>query len=149
MTKEKAQELIQVMKELLKSGTFQLPAIGSTGKIDLKSQLSSRDHFVVYINRKMTINPKKYTLLLRYPEENLLRIDINGPDHISPDGTIVPCPHIHMRTKDTGRWDAYAYDIPAIFGDTEDCATTVKDFLQYCNTQNVCELVILDQKEIL
>lgn len=144
MIKEKAQELIHVMKELLKTGTYQLPTIGSTGKIDLKSQLSPKDRFDVYINRKATIDPKKYTLLLRYPEENLLRIDVNGPDHTNPDGTTVPCPHIHMRMKDTGRWD-----VSAIFGNTEDCATTVKDFLQYCNTQNVSELTILDQKEIL
>ncbi len=51
--------------------------------------------------------------------------------------------------KDTGKWDAYAYDIPAVFGNTEDCASTVKDFLQYCNTQNINELTILEQKEII
>ena len=66
----------------------------------------------------------------------------------NPDGTIVPCPHIHMRVKDEGRWDAYAYDIPAIFGNSEDCATTLRDFLQYCNTKNVSELIVLDQKEM-
>ncbi len=148
MTKEKAQELINVMKELLKTGTYMLPAVGTTGMIGLKSLSSPRDRFDVFINRKARIVPDKYTLLLRYPEENLLRIDVNGPAHTNPDGMIVPCPHIHMRVKDTGRWDAYAYDIPAVFGSSEDCASTLRDFLQYCNTKNVSELIVLDQKEI-
>lgn len=149
MNKEKAQELIHVMKELLKTGIFNLPATGTTGKIGLKSLSSPKDRFEVKINRKSTIVPGKYSLLLGYPEENLLRIDVNGPDHTNPDGTKVACPHIHMRIKDTGKWDAYAYDIPAVFGNTEDCASTVKDFLQYCNTQNINELTILEQKEII
>ncbi len=148
MTKEKAQELINVMKELLKTGTYMLPVVGTTGKIDLKSLSSPRDRFDVFINRKARIVSNKYTLLLRYPEENLLRIDVNGPAHVNPDGSIIPCPHIHMRIKDEGRWDAYAYDIPAVFGNSEDCASTLRDFLQYCNTNNVNELIVLDQKEI-
>ena len=148
MTKEKAQELINVMKELLKTGIYTLPAIGTTGKVELKSTSSPRDRFDVIINRRARIVTGKYTLLLKYPEENLLRIDVNGPNHTNPDGTIVPCPHIHMRVKDEGRWDAYAYDIPAIFGNSEDCATTLRDFLQYCNTKNVSELIVLDQKEM-
>ena len=148
MTKEKAQELINVMKEILKTGTFILPTAGTTAKIDLKSLTSPRDRFDVVINRKARIVANKYTLLLRYPEEDLLRIDVNGPKHTNPDGTIIPCPHIHMRVKNQGTWDAYAYDIPAVFGNSEDCATTLRDFLQYCNTRNVSELIILDQKEM-
>ena len=83
MNKEKAQELIHVMKELLKTGIFNLPVTGTTGKIGLKSLSSPKERFDVYINRKGTIVPGKYTLLLRYPEENLLRIDVNGPDHVN------------------------------------------------------------------
>ena len=146
MTKEKAQELIQIMKRLLKTGVYELPKVGTMDKLPLQSQQSSKVKFDVYINRKGRIDPKKYTLLLHFSEEDLLRIDVHGTDHHNPDGTVVPCPHIHMRMKDTGRWDSYAYDIPAVFGDTEDCALTVRDFLHYCNTNNINEITICEQK---
>ncbi len=146
MTKEKAQELIQVMKQLLRTGVYKLPKIGTMDKLPLQSMQSSRDRFAVYINRKGQIDPQKYTLLLHFSEENLLRIDVHGTDHHNPDGTVVPCPHIHMRIKDEGRWDNYAYDLPAIFGNAEDCAVTLRDFLQYCNTNNISEITICEQK---
>ena len=149
MTKEKAQELIQVMKLLLKKGIYELPKQGTVDKLPLQSLQSSRDRFDVIINRKARIDPKKYTLLLHFSEEDLLRIDVSGTDHHNPDGSIVPCPHIHMRTKDEGRWDRYAYDLPAIFGDADDCATTVRDFLQYCNTSNISDITICEQKGLL
>ena len=149
MTKEKAQELIQVMKRIIKVNEYSLPSIGETNSIPLQSESSTRDKFKVYVNRKSRIVEGKYTLLLHYPEEDLLRIDVNGRDHMNPDGTIVPCPHIHMRSKDTGPWDRWAFDLPAVFGDTEDCLTTLKDFLQYCHVNNISQLIICEQKEFL
>ncbi len=148
MTKDKAQELIQVLKLLLKTGVYEIPKIGTTDRLPLRSLQSARDRFDVYINRKGKIDPKKYTLLLHFCEEDLLRIDVHGTNHHNPDGTIVPCPHIHMRTRDTGHWDSYAYDLPAVFGDAEDCATTLRDFLQYCNVNNINEITIYEQKEL-
>ena len=147
MDKEKSQELIQVLKRILKAGDFYLPPLGTMDSISLQSESSAKDKFKVYINRKNKIVNNKYTLILQYPEENLIRIDVNGPDHINPDRSIVPCPHIHLRIKDTGRWDAWAFDLPAIFGDANDCVTTLKDFLQYCHVNNINQLIICEQKE--
>lgn len=148
MTKESAQELIQIMKEIIETGVYKLPAIGTQNKIPLQSVLSKRDKFDVIVNRIARIKPSKYTLVLHYPEEGLLRIDVDGPDHINPDGTRIPCPHLHMRIKDTGQWDNWAMDLPAVFGNTEDCAITVRDFLQYCQVNNIQELTICEQGEI-
>ena len=148
MTKEKAQELIHVMKRILTTGTYYLPAAGNMNSIPLQSIQSSKDRFKVYINRKSTIVPNKYTLQLFYPEEGLLRIDVNGRPHENPDGTKVSCPHIHFRIKDKGQWDQWAFELPAVFGNSEDCATTLKDFLQYCYTNNINEIIICEQKEI-
>ena len=100
------------------------------------------------VNRVARIDPSKYTLQLNYPEEGLLRIDVKGPAHVNPDGSKVACPHIHLRMKDTGKWDAWATDLPAVFGNTEDCITTLKDFLQYCQVNNILELTICEQGEI-
>lgn len=146
MTREKAQELIQILKQLLKTGIYELPKSGDMDKLVLKSLQSSNDQFSVYINRKGAVDPKKYTLLLHFTEEDLLRIDVHGTAHHNPDGSIVPCPHIHMRIKDEGRWDKYAFDLPAIFGNAEDCAETLRDFLQYCNTNNISEIRICEQR---
>ena len=148
MTREQSQELIQVIKKLLITGTYYIPAIGQMNSIPLQSLNSSKDRFTVFVNRKSTIVRGKYSILLHYPQEDLLRIDVNGPIHIHPDGTKVSCPHIHIRTKDTGKWDVWAYDIPAVFGNTDDCVNTVRDFLQYCHTHNIDELVICGQKEL-
>lgn len=52
-----------------------------------------------------------------------------------------------MRMKDSGRWDQWAFELPAIFGNSEDCITTLKDFLQYCHANNISEIVICEQKE--
>jgi len=148
VTKESAQELIHVMKEIVEKGIYNLPKQGSQNKILLQSVLSKRDKFDVVVNRVARINPSKYTLLLNYPEEGLLRVDVNGPNHVNPDGAKVPCPHVHMRMKDTGKWDDWAFDLPAVFGNTEDCAATVRDFLQYCQVNNIDELTICEQGEI-
>ena len=148
MTKEAAQELIQTLKELLKTGVYYLPRVGKSDHLFLRSVQSPKDRFTVYINRSSRIVENKYSLLLHYPEEGLLRIDINGREHKNPDGSLVSCPHIHMRIKDTGAWDAYAFDLPAVFGDTEDCAATLRDYLQYCHTNNIKKLTICEQKEI-
>ena len=148
MTSEQAQELIQVMKKLMLTGTYYFPATGQMNTIPLQSLQSPKDRFTVYVNRKSTIVPGKYTINLHYPQEGLLRIDVKGAVHVNPDLTKVPCPHIHVRTKDTGKWDAWAYDIPAVFGNTDDHISTVKDFLQYCHTYNIDELMFCEQKEL-
>lgn len=148
MTIEKAQELINVMKQILATGIYYLPASGEMNKIPMQSLRSPKDKFIVYINRKSTIVPNKYSLQLHYPEENLLKIDVNGGVHVNPDGTKVAGTHIHMRTKDEGRWDKWAFELPAIFGNSDDCAATLTEFLQYCHANNISEITILEQREI-
>lgn len=149
MTKNDAQGLIQVMKEIIDKGDFLLPVVNKQNNIRLCSAVSKKDTFRVIINRSGIINPNKYTLLLMYKkDQGLIRIDVNGPKHTNPDGSIVPCPHIHMQTQDTGRWDAWAEDIPAVFGSTNDIVKTVYDFLMYCKANNISEIVICEQKEL-
>ena len=148
MTRDRAQELIQIMKLIIEKGSYYLPALGSQNEIKLRSASPQNDIFTVYINRSSKVNPNKFTLLLRYPEENLLRIDIAGPDHHNPDGEVIPCPHIHMRTKDTGRWDAYAYNLPSVFGDGLDQIELLRSFLLYCHVANITDITICEQREV-
>ena len=149
MTQEEAQGLIQVLKKLLQQGMIVLPPMGSVGKLDLCSVFSEKDRFTIIINRSGRVRKDKYTLLLRYgKDKGLLRIDVGGPDHTNPDGTIVPCPHIHIQQRDTGAWDSWAVEIPAVFGNVEDRIETFRAFLQYCNVHNIASIEICEQSEM-
>lgn len=100
MTQAEAQGLIQVLKKILQHGKLYLPCSGSKAQFELCSVFSDKDRFTVFVNRVSTIRKDKYTLLLRYgKDKGLLRIDIGGPDHTNPDGTIVPCPQSTFRRK--------------------------------------------------
>ena len=149
MTLAEAQELIQVLKKILQEGTLNFPSSGNTAKFDLCSVFSEKDLFAVLVNHSNKIRKDKYTLLLRYgKDKGLLRIDVGGPDHVNPDGTIIPCPHIHFQQKDVGKWDAWAEDIPAVFGNVEDMLETFKTFLQYCHVHNIASIEICEQTKM-
>ena len=149
MTCEDAQGLIQIMKRLLEKKDYIIPRQGSKSTIDLVSVFSEKDRFKVDFNRSGRIRPDKYTLLLRYgKDQGLLRIDIGGPDHANPDGSIVPCPHIHMQTHETGLWDAWAYSIPVVFGNVQDKIETLKQFLAYCNVNDINSITISEQTQL-
>lgn len=149
MNIEESQSLIHVLKLILDKGIVILPKQGESLKIELRSVFSNRDRFFVIMNRKAKINPGKYTLLLQYGKEHgLIRIDVGGAPHINPDGSVVPCPHIHLQQNDKGKWDRWATDLPALFGDCEDKLNTFIDFLKYCNANNIAQVKICSQEEM-
>ena len=149
MTQAEAQGLIQVLKKILQQGKLTLPQSGSKAQFELCSVFSDKDHFTIIANRCSKIKRDKYTLMLRYrKDKGLLRIDVGGPDHTNPDGTVVPCPHIHIQRKDSGAWDVWAMEIPAVFGNVEDRIETFKVFLQYCNVNNIASIEICEQTEM-
>ena len=149
MTQTEAQSLIQVLKKLLQHGSIILPQIGNQTTLELRSVFSDKDRFTVIFNRKGKIRNDKYTLLLRCgKDKGLIRIDVGGSVHTNPDGTIIPCPHIHLQQKNTGAWDAWATDIPAVFGDVTDRLETFRAFLQYCNVNDLASIEICEQSEM-
>ena len=149
MTHAEAQGLIQVLKRLLQSGIIALPQMGRSVKVDLCSVFSEKDRFTVILNRSSRIRKDKYTLLLLYgKDKGLLRIDVGGPAHTNPDGTVIPCPHIHVQQKDAGSWDAWAVEIPAVFGHVEDRIDTFRTFLQYCHVNHIASIEICEQSEM-
>lgn len=146
LTLAEAQDLIQVLKKILQSRKFFLPKSGQQVKLELTSVFSDKDRFTVVANRTGRIVKDKFTLLLLYgKDKGLLRIDAVGADHVNPDGTVVPCPHIHFQTKDSGKWDAWAAEIPAVFGNVEDRVETFRTFLQYCHVHNIASIEICEQ----
>lgn len=149
MTQAEAQRLILILKRLLQQEPLFIPEAGNKTAFELHSVFSENDRFTIFFNRRNKINKNKYTLLLRYGKDKvLLRIDIGGSAHTNPDGTTIPCPHIHIQQNDTDRWDAWAMDIPAMFGNVEDRVVTFRNFLQYCNVQNIGSITICEQSEM-
>ena len=62
----------------------------------------------------------------------LLRLDLDGPPHINPDGTVVPCPHLHIYRE--GFADKWAIPAPAErYANTQDLFSTFEAFMQQCN----------------
>jgi hypothetical protein len=71
--------------------------------------------------------------------EVLLRLDVDGPPHENPDGTVVPCPHLHIWKQDAA--DKWAIPAPAAsFTDMADLVATFRDFLTYCNVTEITQI---------
>ncbi len=106
------------------------PDLGRRVSIDLLS-IDGRESFNLDIGRS-------YVKLTRatYPTRArstviLARLDLEGTPHTNPDGTELPCPHLHLYRKGFG--DKWAYSVPeAAFADVEDRRRTLHDFMVYC-----------------
>jgi len=73
---------------------------------------------------------------MRYKNiQNLIRIDLEGPPHDNPDGTVVECPHIHIYKEGYDLTWAYPLD-EKLQTDPSDLITVLIDFLKYTNVNN-------------
>jgi hypothetical protein len=127
--------LLQLNKLLVKGGTIDFPCSGSAQELEVKS-LDGEEAFLIDINRRGRIKISKCTYQERYHViEILLRLDIDGPTHQNPDGTEVPCPHLHIYRE--GYADKWAQPIPADFTNPADLIATLREFLVYCRVQNI------------
>jgi hypothetical protein len=61
-----------------------------------------------------------------------MRLDIDGSPHRNPDGTEIPCPHLHTYREGFG--DKWAIAAPSDrYANTLDLFSTCEAFLQHCN----------------
>ena len=136
LTQAEADELMAMMKRFVDQTTIQFPLPGEIKQFDVKSE-DGRESFLIDVNRKGKIKVSKCTYQERYRMiEILLRLDVDGPPHDNPDGTEVPCPHLHIYKE--GFADKWAYALPKDqFTDTTDLPKTFRDFLEYCNVKNI------------
>jgi hypothetical protein len=62
----------------------------------------------------------------------LMRLDLDGAPHRNPDGTEIPCPHLHVYREGFG--DKWASAPPVErYSNTLDLSSTCEAFLQHCN----------------
>ena len=63
----------------------------------------------------------------------LVRIDINGAPHRNPDGTVIPCPHIHYYKEGFG--DRIAEPLPPGIITSNDDVQKLIEFMNFCHVK--------------
>ncbi len=136
LTQAEVDRLLSLVKVLVDRGPIDFPQAGTTKQLEVKSK-DGREAFIIDVNRKGKIKVSKCTYQERYQNiEILLRLDIDGPPHENPDGTEMPCPHLHIYRE--GFADKWAHPLPrGEFTDTSDLVKTLKEFLRYCKVQDI------------
>lgn len=135
LTQPVANALMAIPKHIVTTGEIQFPAAGNFLQLELRSD-DEHESFLVDVNRRGKIKLTKCTYQERYAVvEILVRVDIDGPPHENPDGTLIPCPHIHEYREGYG--DKWARPLPPNFSNPSDLVVTFRDFLKFCNVGKI------------
>ncbi len=131
LTQSRADELIAMEKHRADESIRNYPTLGSSVSVPLVSA-DGKEHFSLDISR-CRINFSRGTLLIRGNKMIVLaRVDFGGPPHCNPDGSEIPCPHLHVYRE--GWADRWAICLPPdIFSDPADRWQISEDFAKYCN----------------
>jgi len=135
ITQDQADHLMKISKALDSKLSITFPLSGKSEQHKAHSK-DGREEFLFDINRKGRIKLTKCTYQERYAtSEVLLRLDVDGPPHCNPDGEWILCPHLHRYRESFGtKW---AIPLPSDFTEPSDLTKTLREFLGYCNVQNV------------
>jgi len=131
LTQDEADRLIAMKKRAIDEKVWLFPVPGESIAIPLTS-LDKRESFTLDVTRaqikitKATYQNRARTAIV------LMRLDLDGPPHRNPDGTEIPCPHLHVYKEGYG--DKIAYSAPAtLYTNTADLFATFIMFMQECN----------------
>jgi hypothetical protein len=141
LTQDKVDQLIAMPKKLVETAMIEFSLAGAAKQFDALSE-DGREAFVFDVNRRGKLKLSKCTYQERYAVvEILVRLDIDGPPHVNPDGADVPCPHIHVYKEGFG--DKWAYPLPAgAFSNVNKLEVTFVEFLRYCNVKQIPETLL-------
>ena len=131
LTQAEADALIEMEKRFVEESDWTFPAPGERMALALTS-LDKRENFVLDVTRAQ-IKLTKATYQNRARQAiTLMRLDLDGSPHRNPDGTEVPCPHLHTYREGFGDKWAIAAPIDR-YTDTLDLFCTCEAFMQHCN----------------
>ena len=131
ITQSEADSLIAMEKLFVDENDWTFPAAG--GRIGLAlTSLDKRENFMLDVTRAQ-IKLTKATYQNRVRQAIvLMRLDLDGPPHLNPDETEIPCPHLHIYREGFG--DKWAMPAPTErYGNALDLFSTCEAFLQHCN----------------
>jgi hypothetical protein len=134
ITQVEADALIAMEKHRVNDKTWRFSAPGESLAIPLISP-NKRETFVLDVSRSR-IKITKATFQNRTRQAIvLMRIDLDGPPHRNPDGSEIPCPHLH--TYREGYGDKWAIPAPVDrYPNTLDLYSTFEAFMAHRNVTN-------------
>lgn len=131
LTQTEADALIALPKVRTSDDLHNYPVAGGSVIVPLTSQ-DKRENFLLDISRgRIEMRKGKYQMR-GHQIIVLVRLDFGGAPHRNPDGTDIPCPHLHIYREGYG--DKWAIPVPADrFPNLPDLWQTLQDFMTYCN----------------
>lgn len=136
LTDSDVRRLLDLVKRFIDPRTIDFPSFGTCLSREAVS-IDGHEAFMIDINRKGRVKVTKCTFQERYAVTDiLLRLDIDGPPHVNPDGTDVPCPHLHVYKE--GFADKWAFPLDATqFTDCTKLVRTFREFLALCGIDSI------------
>lgn len=136
LTQQEVDFLLELLKQLIDNKDIQFPGPSDSSIIEAVSA-TTNDKFLIDISRKGHIKVTKCTFQTRYKKSYiLLRLEIDGPNHTNPDGTEIPCPHIHIYREGYGT--SWAHPLQSVMQtDPTNMVQVLIDFLKYNNISNI------------
>ncbi len=131
ITQPEADALMEMEKRFVDSSDWLFPGPGERIALELTS-LDKRENFMLDVTRarikltKATCQNRARQVIV------LMRLDLDGRPHRNPDGTELPCPHLHIYREGFGtKWAIPApvdrYPTPL------DLFSTCEAFIRHCN----------------
>jgi hypothetical protein len=138
LSNSEANALMNMPKRFVTTSGISFPSAGEKASFDIVSN-DGRERFIADVHRGR-IRLTKCSYQERYGSiVALVRLDLDGRPHENPDGTVVPCPHLHIYRENFA--DKWAEPIPSgMFGNTADLVVTFRDFMAFCNVSGVPEI---------
>jgi hypothetical protein len=130
ITQAEADALIEMEKRFVDDTDWTFPAAGSRISLALTSR-DKRENFMFDVTRAQIVLTKATYQNRARQAIVLMRLDLDGPPH-NPDGTEIPCPHLHIYKEGLG----VKYAIPAPverYSNPLDLFSTCEAFMQHCN----------------
>jgi hypothetical protein len=131
ITQTEADTLIAMEKHRVDETNWLFVGPGERLAIPLASS-DKREQFILDVTRSQ-IRLTKATFQNRARQAIVLvRLDLDGAPHRNPDGTEIPCPHLHTYRQGFG--DKWAVPAPASkYANTSDLFGTFETFMDECN----------------
>jgi hypothetical protein len=131
LTQAEADALMDMEKFRVDDKVWLFPLPGARIAIPLTS-LDKREHFLLDATRAQ-VRLTKVTYQNRVRQSVILmRLDLDGAPHCNPDGTWIPCPHLHLYRE--GYADKWAVLAPADrYPEPADIYAAFEAFMSHCN----------------
>lgn len=132
LSQAEADALLAMEKHAEEVRSWTFPALGGKLSIPLVSN-DGRERFLLDFSRG-SIEVRKVKLQTRVRQTVVLaRVDLHGANHLNPDDSEVPCPHIHVYREGYGDKWAYPLSHFQTFRDPGNLWVTLEDFYVHCN----------------